>query len=118
MGELSGFFFEYVPGFSPAKFLRIQELYAEHGIAIVFTAGFSPIPYKLFTISSGVMDLALGPFLLASALSRSLRFFLVAGLIYRFGEPICEFIDRYFNKLALLFSVLLVGGVLAVKWLL
>lgn len=113
--EVSTFFFEYIPGFTPAKFDKIQALYGEHGIAIVFTAGFSPIPFKLFTIASGVMDLDLGPFIGASAIGRSLRFFLVAGLIYRFGEPICEFIDRYFNLLALVFSILLVGGILAVK---
>ncbi len=113
--ELSGFFFQYIPGFSPDKFEHVKALYVEHGIAIVFTAGFSPIPYKLFTITSGVMDLALGPFLLASAVSRSLRFFIVAGLIYRYGEPICDFIDRYFNILALLFSLLLVGGFVGIK---
>jgi membrane protein YqaA with SNARE-associated domain len=113
--HLQGVFFQYIPGFSPASFEGVQALYREHGVAIVFTAGFSPIPYKLFTITSGVMDLSIGPFLAASAVGRSLRFFLVAGLIYRYGDKIRHFIERYFNALALIFSALLVGGFLALK---
>ncbi len=112
---LSGYFFSWIPGFTPAAFEGVQALYQEWGIWIVFTAGFSPIPYKLFTVASGVMGMELVPFLLASLVSRSLRFFLVAGLIYRFGEQVRAIIERYFNLLALLFTVLLVGGVLLVK---
>jgi len=114
---LDQFFYAYIPGFSPQRFADVQGLYKEWGVAIVFTAGFTPIPYKIFTITSGVMDLPLLPFLGASAIGRGGRFFLVAGLIALFGEPIREFIDRYFNLLALLFTVLLVGGVAALKWL-
>ena len=113
--ELSGFFYAWIPGFTPGAFEAVQGMYQEWGVWIVFTAGFSPIPFKLFTISSGVMGMSLGPFLLASAVSRSLRFFLVAGLIYQFGESVKSLIDKYFNLLALVFSVLLVGGVLMIK---
>ena len=114
---LQGLFFSYVPGFTPEKFERISAWYGEWGWPLVFLAGFSPIPYKVFTIASGVLGMAWLPFLLASAVSRSARFFLVAVLISKFGEPIKEKIDKHFNLLALVFGLLLVGGFLAIKFL-
>ena len=114
---LQGLFFSYVPGFTPEKFERISAWYGEWGWPLVFLAGFSPIPYKVFTIASGVLGMAWLPFLLASTVSRSARFFLVAVLISKFGEPIKEKIDRHFNLLALVFGLLLVGGFLAIKFL-
>lgn len=112
---LEGFFYDFVPGFTPEKFEEISGWYEEWGWYIVFLAGFTPIPYKVFTVASGVMGMALIPFLLASAVSRSARFFLVAILISKFGEPMKERIDRHFNKCALAFGVLLVGGFLLLK---
>ena len=114
---LSPWFFEYVPGFTEEKFAMIKVWYAEWGWPLVFLAGFSPIPYKIFTIASGVLGMALAPFILASAVSRSARFFLVAALVAKFGEPMKEKIDRHFNLLALVFGLLLVGGFLALKFL-
>ena len=112
---LSPLFFQYVPGFTEDKFARIQEWYSEWGWPLVFLAGFSPIPYKIFTISSGVLGMALAPFILASAVSRSARFFLVAALMAKFGEPMKEKIDKHFNLLALIFGLLLIGGFLVLK---
>ena len=112
---LEGFFYDFVPGFTPEKFEKISRWYEEWGWYIVFLAGFTPIPYKVFTVASGVMGMALIPFLLASAVSRSARFFLVAILISKFGEPMKEKIDRHFNKFALAFGVLLVGGFVLLK---
>ena len=111
------FFYRYVPGFTPEAYLRIEEWYGEWGWIIVLLAGFSPIPYKIFTIASGALGMAFLPFVLASAASRSARFFLVALLLAWFGEPMKGLIDRHFNKLALLFGILLVGGVVAVKYM-
>jgi len=113
--SLDQIFYAYVPGFTPESFAHVQELYNEHGVLIVFTAGFTPIPYKLFTITSGVMSLDLLPFAGASAIGRAGRFFLVAGLIFAFGKPIKSFIDRYFNLLVVAFTVLLVGGFAVLK---
>ena len=88
------------------------------GVGLVFLAGFSPIPYKIFTIASGVLSMPLFPFILASAVSRSAGgFFLVAILLAKFGEPMKDKIDRHFNLLALLFGILLIGGFLAIKLL-
>jgi membrane protein YqaA with SNARE-associated domain len=115
--ELSATFFKYIPGFTPEKFDRLQSWYEEWGWPLVFLAGFSPIPYKIFTVASGVLGMAIMPFILASAISRSARFFLVAFLMAKFGEPMKEKIDKHFNLLALLFGILLVGGVLVLKYL-
>ncbi len=87
-----------------------NRLYREHDVWIVFIAGFSPIPYKVFTILAGFASLSFVPFLLASIVGRSARFFLVAGLIYKFGPGIQSFIDKYFNTITIGFVVLLVLG--------
>lgn len=115
--ELSGLFFQYIPGFTPEKFDQLKSWYEEWGWPLVFIAGFSPIPYKIFTVASGVLGMALWPFIIASAISRSARFFLVAFLLAKFGEPMKEKIDKHFNLLALLFGVLLIGGIVVLKFL-
>ncbi len=87
----------------------------------VGVAGFTPIPYKVFTIAAGFFEMALIPFLVASTIGRSLRFFVVAGLIgllyKRYGSRIQEWIDRYFNFLAIAFVVLLALGFFVLKFL-
>jgi len=110
----SGFFFEYVPGVTPEVFTTVQGLYDRWDFWAVFLAGLTPIPYKVFTISAGVFAINLPVFVLASTLSRGLRFFVIAGLIYRYGESIRSFIDRYFNLLAWIFGLLFVLGFLLV----
>lgn len=114
---LSGFFFGYIPGFTPEVFDKAQGMYETYGFAAVLIAGFTPIPYKVFTIASGVFGMSFPLFVLASAISRSARFFLVSALIYFFGEPIKKIIDKYFDLLSVAFVVLLVLGFLAIKYL-
>ena len=92
------------------SFDAARALYNEHGVLIVFTAGFSPIPYKIFTIASGVTGMEPVSFALASLVGRGLRFFIVAALLWRFGEPILAFIERRLGVLALAFCILLAGG--------
>ena len=116
--SLDRYFFEYVPGFSEEKFQSISIRFNEEwGGPLVFLAGFSPIPYKVFTIASGVLEMDLLQFLLASGISRSARFFLVAWLISKFGEPMKEKIDKHFNLLALVFALLLIAGFAVLKGL-
>jgi len=110
--SVSTFFFGHVPGFTPESFQHVTALYEQFDFWIVFTAGFSPLPYKVITISSGVFGIYFPVFFLASALSRSARFFLLAWLLRCYGQPIRAFIDRYFNLLAIAFVVLLFGGFL------
>jgi membrane protein YqaA with SNARE-associated domain len=111
-------FFAYVPGVSPEAFEGVQAFYDRHGFAAVFLAGLTPIPYKVFTLASGVFGISLGIFVPASILSRGLRFFLIAGLVWKFGPPIERFIDRHFDRLVIFFSALFVLGFLAIEFLL
>lgn len=92
---------------------RLYNTYAAWAVGI---AGFTPIPYKVFTIAGGAFKIDFPVFVLASFLSRSARFFLVATLIYYFGPPIKAFIDKYFNVLAIVFVILLVGGFVLIKY--
>ena len=109
------FFFNHIPGFTEQVFLNIQEKYEIYNFLIVFTAGFTPIPFKIITISAGAFNVNFPMFLLASTVSRSARFFMVALLIRQFGEPITAFIDKYFNLLSIIFTILLIGGFLVLK---
>ena len=96
-------------------YVSVQGHYAEHGFLYVLLAGFTPIPYKIFTIAAGVFELNLFAFVMASAISRSARFFLVAAAIYRFGVPVMTFINRWFNLLTIAFAILLIGSFLVLK---
>ncbi len=100
------------------KYAVIQDLYRRYDAWAVGAAGFTPLPYKVFTITAGAFQINFLTFVLVSALSRSARFFLVAGLIYRFGAPVERFIRRYFNLLCVIFMLLLIGGFVLVKLLL
>lgn len=111
-------FYTYVPGVDAASFARVQALYDRWDFWAVFLAGLTPIPYKVFTLSAGVFSINFGIFLLASVLSRGLRFFVIAGLIRRFGASIASFIDRYFDLLAVAFGVLLVAGFIVIEFVL
>lgn len=105
---LAQFFYSHV--FSVESFHQVEALYHQWDFWIVFTAGFTPLPYKLFTISGGVFHIDIPMFIIASIISRGLRFFLISWLIWRFGAPIKGFIDKYFNLIAILFTVLLIGS--------
>lgn len=105
---LAQFFYAHV--FSVESFRQVEELYHQWDFWIIFTAGFTPLPYKLFTISGGVFHIDIPMFIVASIVSRGLRFFLISWLIWRFGAPIKGFIDKYFNLIAILFTVLLIGS--------
>lgn len=112
---LAQFFFDHV--FTIEAFERVGALYDRYNFWIVFTAGFTPLPYKLFTVTGGLFHINFAMFLVASVVSRGMRFFLIALLIWKFGAPIKSFIDRYFNLLAVAFTVLLVGSFVLVSYL-
>jgi membrane protein YqaA with SNARE-associated domain len=104
-------------GFTEENFTAFQDGYNKYGFWIVFTCGFTPLPYKVCTITAGVAGIFFPGFLIASALSRSARFFLVAGLFGWKGEAIRPFIEKYFNWLSLAFVILLIGGFAVLKLL-
>ena len=98
-------------------FDKVKLAYQDNAFIAVFTAAFTPIPYKVFTIAGGICEINLfRDLVLASALGRSLRFFIVAVLFFFFGPPIKTFIDRYFELLTIAFTILLIGGFFAIKY--
>jgi len=96
----------------------IKLKYDQHGFLGILIAAITPIPYKVFTISSGVFKFDFLLFVIASILGRSTRFFVVAGLIWKFGPTIRDFIDKYFNLLSYAFMILLIGGFVLIKYVL
>ncbi|MBW2739557.1 MAG: DedA family protein [Deltaproteobacteria bacterium] len=97
------------------KMQYIKDLYMQYDAWAIGIAGFTPIPYKVFTISAGAFDINFTVFVITSAISRAARFFLVAWLIYIFGPKIKTLIDKYFNILAITFVVLLIAGFVIIK---
>lgn len=99
------------------QFAKIGSWYEEYNAWAVGAAGFTPLPYKVFTLAAGAFEINFPIFVLASLVSRSARFFIVAGLIYKFGAPIKVFIEKYFNILSIVFIVLLFAGFVLVKYI-
>ncbi len=89
----------------------------DYGVPAVIIKGMTPIPFKVVTIAAGVAKMNLPAFIAASILARAMRFYLVAGLLYFFGEPIRDFIERRLTLVTTVFVVVLVGGFVAVKYL-
>ena len=100
-----------------AKFEAFQALYNEWGAWIVAAGGLTPLPFKVITIASGVTGLDLVTFTIASILSRGFRYYLVAALLWYFGEPIRIFIEKYLPWVVTAGFVVLLGGFVAIKFL-
>ncbi len=94
---------------------QFKNYYNYYGAWIVIIAGFTPFPFKVITIASGLFQLNFVIFLLCSFISRGARFYIVSSLLYFFGDKIKLFIDKYFNFLTILFFILLIGGILIIK---
>lgn len=128
LGGMFGYFlgwqFMDVIGIRIVEFYHFQEQfdkiggwYEKYNAWAVGAAGFTPLPYKVFTLAAGAFQINFPVFVLASLVSRSARFFIVAALIYKFGAPIKVFIEKYFNILSIVFIVLLFGGFVLVKYI-
>ncbi len=98
-------------------FDQLAARFNEYGGWAVLIAGVTPFPYKVITIFSGATHLSLPLFLGVSVLARALRFFVVAGLLWKFGAPIRDFIERWLGPLFTVFIVLLIGGFYALRYL-
>ena len=99
-----------------AKFDEFRGRYNDWGAWIVFIAGLTPFPYKVITIASGVTELDLAVFTVASVLARGLRFFAVAALLWWLGPPVREFIEKRLGLMTIVFCVLLLGGFIVAKY--
>ena len=100
------------------KFAELQRRYNDWGAWIEFTAGVSPIPYKVFTIASGVTNMDILEFTGASIDGRGFRFFAVAALLWWKGPPIVEFIEKRLGVVTIVFCVLLLAGFIVIKYVL
>jgi len=100
-----------------AEFAGFREAYNEWGLWIILIKGLTPIPYKLVTIASGAAAFDFRVFVLASIATRGLRFFAVAALLRWYGPPIRDFVERRLTLVATLFLLAVVGGFLAIKYL-
>jgi membrane protein YqaA with SNARE-associated domain len=97
------------------KFEEFRSFYNQWGAWVVAGAGMTPFPYKVITITSGVVELDIFVFGIASLLSRGFRFFLISALLWKFGEPMKDFIEKRIGILGLLCFILLIGGFLLIK---
>jgi membrane protein YqaA with SNARE-associated domain len=92
--------------------------YDEYGGWIILAKGMTPLPFKILTILSGVLGLSLPVFIAASIGARAMRFYLVAALLWKYGEPVRHFIEKYLGWVTLAFLFLLIGGFVALKYIL
>lgn len=128
LGGILGYFIGYglYEGIGEAivRFYHLEPLvgaigarYEANAAITVFTAAFTPIPYKLITISAGLFHISFGPFLLASFVGRGIRFLLVALVMYIAGPRARPLIEKYFELATLIFAALLVLGFFAIRYL-
>lgn len=113
---LKPFFFDYVPGFTPKVFETVKGLYLEGAFVAILLSAFTPIPFKVFTIASGAFGIGLGTLVVASAIGRSGRFFLVGATIYFFGPKVKETLEKNFNLATMALAVLGIGGFLVIRF--
>jgi membrane protein YqaA with SNARE-associated domain len=123
MGGMLGYGIGYFGGhpiatklFRKERVEGAERIYQKYDIWAVAIAGFTPVPYKVFTILTGVMEAKFWRFVVVSALSRGARFFIVAALMFFFGETIKGFLDKYFGWLTIALFAGIIGGFLAVGW--
>ena len=117
LGGILGYFIGLYGGrpllvkmFGEKRLIPVQRYYDKYDAWAIGIAGLTPIPYKVFTISAGAFRINFKIFVVASVLSRSARFFVVAGLIYLYGEPVRDFIEKYLDWLSIGFVVVLLFG--------
>lgn len=100
-----------------SKMEVVKQYYTDNAFGALLLAGFTPIPFKVFTIVSGMMKIPITTLVVASAISRTGRFMLVAAFVYFLGDKAKEYIDKYFDLLTILFTVALIGGFVLLKFI-
>jgi membrane protein YqaA with SNARE-associated domain len=114
---VGGFFFRYVPNFTPEVFEKARIYFDQNSFLWITASAFTPIPFKVFTLASGVFKVPLMVLIVASIVGRSARFFLVAGIIRLFGPTIRPILEKYLEVATVLLFLLGVLGFLAIDWL-
>jgi membrane protein YqaA with SNARE-associated domain len=93
-----------------SQYIKAEDWFAMYGVAIVLVAGFSPIPFKVITIAAGAFGLTFIPFILAALASRGARFFLVAAILRWGGDKLRNFVEKHFELMTILITLLVVAG--------
>jgi membrane protein YqaA with SNARE-associated domain len=99
-----------------AKAADFKRLYDQWGLWVILIKGMTPIPYKLVTIVSGIAHFNMAVFIAASVVTRGLRFFIVAALLRKYGQPIQDFIEKRLTLVAMVFLACIVGGYALLKY--
>lgn len=115
--NISQYFYLYVPGFSEQGFNTMAAHFSDNTFWTIFTAGFTPIPFKIFTITAGAAAVPVMIFIAGAAISRGLRFGILSALIMWFGPSVKHWIDRYFNLLTLLVMLILIAIVVVMQYM-
>jgi membrane protein YqaA with SNARE-associated domain len=115
---VGAFFYAYVPGVTPDNMAYVGELYEQNAFWSIFAAAFTPIPFKVFTLAAGVFHeyVSLSTLIIASALGRSARFFLVAAAVFLFGPKVRRLLETRLELLTVILFVLLASGFAAIKY--
>ncbi len=116
--SVQDFFFDHIPGFTRERFGLVGEKYNEHAFLAIFGAAFTPIPYKVFTIASGVFEVGLTTLVLASIVGRGARFMSVATAIFFFGPTVKHWLEKYFELATVILLAVGALGFVAIKYLL
>ncbi len=111
------FFYSVIPGFTSEKFNYVESLYQDNAFLCLILSAFTPIPFKIFTIAAGACSVPLPTLIIASFIGRGGRFFLVATIMRIFGKQARDILDKYLERITLLFGLLVLFGVYAVKFL-
>lgn len=114
-GIIDNWFYLYIPGFSESVFTELSNSFKSNTFLTIFAAGFTPIPFKVFTIAAGAAMLPFFVFLVASLLSRGLRYGMLALLIYKFGSNIKKWIEKYFNLITWVVTILVIIIIILIK---
>jgi len=108
--KIDDFFYRYIPSFSEESYAQMAEQFANNTFATIFTAGFSPLPFKVFALAAGAAAVPIIAFLLGALISRGLRYGILAGLIMWFGPTVKTWIDKHFNTVTIVGTLLLLVG--------
>lgn len=109
----SPYFFEYV--FKEEQYAYVTGLFQDNTFETIFVAGFTPIPFKVFTIVAGAVNAPLATFIFAALISRTLRYFIMASLFFFLGPSVKEWIDKHFEKATILLTILILALIVYIK---
>lgn len=113
--SVANFFFENIPFFNVAEYENIKQLYSQWGFLIIFIASFTPMPFELLAVTSGVFNLNIFLFITATFIGRGARFFIIGFLVWKYRENVKHFAEKYFNHISIVLTTCIVMVVVIIK---